>query len=201
MTQLQCDCGKFKAEIQNFPKNTAGRFICYCDDCQTYLHYLNRSDLLDSAGGSEIIPVYPADFKILQGQNLLTCIRLSPKGMFRWSTSCCNTPIGNTVPKFPWVGILGRAFNHADSHFLEKTLGNIKSRIYGKYSRSLPPDGTPRTMNFKSVTAILPFVSKGFLTGKAKSSPFFEKDGVTPAVVPKILTIDERSQILKKMGF
>ena len=88
MTKLRCDCEKFKAELSNFPKNSAGRSVCYCDDCQTFLHYLKRSELLDVNGGSEIIPVYPSDFKIIQGKNLLACVRLSPKGPFRWYTSC-----------------------------------------------------------------------------------------------------------------
>lgn len=64
---IQCECGKFRAELEKFPKNTPGRAICYCDDCQTYLHYLGRSDLLDSAGGTQIIPVYPSEMKVLQG--------------------------------------------------------------------------------------------------------------------------------------
>lgn len=201
MSEIQCECGKFKAEIKNFPQNTAGRCVCYCDDCQTYLHFLGKANLLDSAGGSEIIPVYPSDFKILQGQEVLSCVRLSSKGLFRWYTSCCKTPIGNVLPKFPWVGTLNRAYSIKEPNYLEKTLGNIKSRIYGKYARGTPPKDTSQTMNFKNVKVVLPFVVKGFLTGKAKNSPFFEKDGVTPITVPKVLTPEERNQIRGTIGF
>lgn len=100
---IGCECGKFRAELEKFPGNTPGRLVCYCDDCQTYMHYLKRTDLLDSAGGTEIIPIYPSEMKILQGREVLKCIRLSPKGLHRWTTTCCNTPIGNIQPGFPWI--------------------------------------------------------------------------------------------------
>ncbi|MEN0060360.1 MAG: DUF6151 family protein, partial [Bdellovibrio sp.] len=91
--EIQCECGQFKAKIEPFPANTPGRCICYCDDCQTYLHHIGRADLLTAAGGTEIIPVYPQQIHILTGQELLRCTRLSPKGLFRWWVACCHTPI------------------------------------------------------------------------------------------------------------
>ena len=32
-----------------------------------------------------------------QGKDRLACMSLSDKGMLRWYTTCCNTPIGNTM--------------------------------------------------------------------------------------------------------
>lgn len=186
--QIQCECGKFRAELTQLPKNTVGRSICYCDDCQAYLHHLGRADLLDSAGGTEIIPVYPSEYKIISGKEFLTCTMLSPKGMHRWSTTCCNTPVGNTRPKFPWVGVIHRAFTVNDANSLEKTLGPIKSRIQGKFAKGIPPQGTSNKFTFKDFRAVIPFILKGFLTGKVKGSPFFETDGLTPIAKPKILS-------------
>src|SRR6476646_2142775 len=106
--EIQCECGRFRAELTSFPRNTPGRLACYCDDCQTYAHFLGRADLLDAAGGTEVVPAYPAEVKFVAGKELLACTRLSPRGMFRWSTTCCNTPIANTMPGFPWAGIFYR---------------------------------------------------------------------------------------------
>jgi hypothetical protein len=58
--KIQCECGAFSATLNAFPKATPGRLVCYCDDCQSYLHHLGRADLLDANGGTEVIPAYPA---------------------------------------------------------------------------------------------------------------------------------------------
>lgn len=199
--QIQCECGQFRAELKDFPKRTPGRLACYCDDCQTYLHYLGRQDLLDAGGGTEVIPVYPADMKIVSGLNVLKCTRLGPNGMFRWSTTCCNTPIGNIRPKFPWVGLIHRVYNVQDRKFLEKILGPVKSAISAKYARGTPMEIASEKLTLKDFWTVFPFLFKGFLAKKFMPSPFFQSDRVTPIVAPKILTLEERNSIREKLGF
>jgi hypothetical protein len=189
--EIQCECGKFRAELVAFPKSTPGRLKCYCDDCQSYLHYLNRADLLDANGGTEIIPYYPADVKVLAGGDLLKCVRLSPKGMYRFATTCCNTPIANTDPKRPWAGLMKRMFSTRDASQPGKALGPVKSAIYGKYAKGTPPAGTPQTFDFNGMRIVMPYILKGIIKGKAKSSPFF-RNGESVAA-PKVLTLDERN--------
>lgn len=192
--QIRCECGEFRAELTGFPKNTPGRLACYCNDCQAYLHYLKRSDLLDSAGGTEVVPVYPSEFKFVSGVEHLRCTRLSPNGLHRWSTACCNTPIANTRPGFPWVGILHRPYNVVDPRFLEKTLGQIRSRIHGRFASATPPEGTSDKIRFRDALVVMPFLLKGFLLGKQKSSPFFKPDG-SPIVEPQVVPREERERI------
>lgn len=134
MMEIQCDCGKFSAELTAFPQNTPGRLICYCDDCQKFLRYLKREDLLDKNGGTEIIPAYPADIKITAGKELAKCVRLYSKGMYRFFASCCQTPIANTDPLRPWAGIIHRMYTNKDSTLLDRELGPVKSSIMGKYA-------------------------------------------------------------------
>jgi len=189
--EIQCECGKFRAELTQFPRNTPGRLICYCDDCQTYLHYLKRGDLLDKNGGSEIIPAYPADVNILAGREFVKCTRLSPNGMFRFSTSCCNTPIANTDPKRAWAGFLRRMYTSKDPNKLDEALGPVKSSIMGKYAKGQPPPGTPQTFDFKGMVTVVPFILKGIVLGKAKRSPFFENGEAI--VAPKVLSLAERT--------
>jgi hypothetical protein len=189
--ELQCECGKFRAELKVFPKNTPGRLVCYCDDCQSYLHYLKRGDLLDQNGGTEIIPAYPADIKILSGREYLNCLRISPNGMFRFSTSCCNTPIANTRPNTPWIGFLRRVYTVKDPNRLDQTLGPVRARIMGRFAKGTPPAGTPKTFNLKGFATVMPFIIKGKILKKSNPSPFFTDDGVTPIVSPHMLSKDE----------
>jgi hypothetical protein len=187
--EIQCECGKFRAELTKFPKNTPGRLKCYCDDCQAYLHHLKRTDLLDENGGTEIIPTYPADIKLIAGKEHVQCVRLIPKGMFRFATTCCNTPIANTDPKRPWAGVHRRMFTTKDPHKLDNALGPIKSSIMGKFAKGTPPPGTPQTFDFKGALIVFPYIIKGMILGKSKGSPFFENG--QPITVPKILTSEE----------
>lgn len=198
--QIQCECGKFRAELTHFPRHTPGRLACYCDDCQAYLHHLGRADLLDAAGGTEVIPAYPSEVKILEGREVLRCLLLTEKGLPRWYTSCCRTPVANTRPGFPWVGFLHRVYSVKDPAYLERTFGPVRSRIQGRFAKGTPPKGTSSKLSVKDFFAVLPFLLKGALFGKAKNSPFFEKDGVTPIVAPKILSDAERAAVRKELG-
>src|SRR3989338_2255691 len=191
--EIQCECGKFRAELTQFPKNTPGRLKCYCDDCQAYLHYLKRDDLLDQNGGTEIIPAYPSDIKLIACKEFIKCTRLSPKGMFRFSTTCCNTPILNTAPNRPWAGIHRRMYTVKDPHKLDNELGPVKSSVMGKYAKGTPPAGTPQTFDFKGMVTVMPFLLKGKLLGKSNPSPFFENGEAI--VAPQILTKEERSKL------
>lgn len=185
--EIQCECGTFRARLKAFPKDTPGRLVCFCDDCQRYLNHLGRSDLLDENGGTEVIPAYPADVEFTQGAEHLKCTRLSPTGTFRFSTTCCNTPVANTRPGGPWAGIFRRMYTTRDPAMLDRTLGPVRSRIMGKFAKGTPPAGTPAKFDLKAIVSVMPFILKGKLLGKTKPSPFFGADGVTPVVVPTVL--------------
>lgn len=189
---IQCECGQFRARLRAFPRDTPGRLVCYCDDCQTYLRFLGRADLLDSCGGTEVIPVWPADVEILSGVDQLVCTRLSPQGTYRFSTRCCNTPVVNTRPGMPWAGFLRGVFTANPSLALDATLGPVRSRIMGRFASARPPAGTPDKFNLHAMRTVMPFILKGKLTGKSTPSPFFAADGTTPVVTPRVLTRDQR---------
>ncbi len=189
-TQLSCDCGEFKAYISNYPKCSLGTVICYCDDCQKYLHHLKRIDLLDSYGGTELVPIYPHYFSIQSGEDLLQCHRLNPKGLNRWSVSCCSSPIGNTLSKFPWLGLSKKLFLNGDDRN-KNILGNVKSRIMGKYKTQNAPFAISNKLAFKDMMIVLPFILKGIIFFKKKNNPFFREDGITPLKKPIILQENE----------
>lgn len=196
--QIRCSCGKFRAELTEFPKATPGRLQCYCDDCQLYMVQLGRTDLLGPSGVSEVIPTYPASFKIVAGQEHLKCTRLSANGMFRFSTTCCNSPVANTSPGTPWVGVMRSMYTQDDAQLPEKAVGNVRASIMGKFATGPVPAGVPAKMNFKGFVTVMPFMLKGFLGKKIMPSPFFKEDGKTPVVAPTILSAEQREQLVQK---
>jgi len=165
------------------------------------MHRLNRADLLDAAGGTEVVPVYPAEIEIVSGREVLQCLRLSPNGIYRWYAGCCNTPVANTKPGFPWAGVVHRMYSVQDPGYLQRTLGPIKSRIKGRFARGTPPSGTAADIDLKGFKTVLPFLLKGMLLGKGKHSPFFQQDGRTPIVQPVVVSLEERNALRQKLGF
>lgn len=184
--QISCDCGDFKAELLAFPKNTPGRLACYCKDCQAFANRLGRSDVLDEYGGTEVIPVYPSELRILQGKESLTCYRLSPEGLFRWAAHCCNSPVINSRPGFPWLGILHTAYKSSDPASLDN-LGEIRCRVFGRDAIGKPPFEISEKLGFKAILTVLPFVIKGKLLNKGEGMELFESDGRTPISAPQLL--------------
>jgi hypothetical protein len=115
--------------------------------------------------------------------------------MYRFSTTCCNTPIANTDPKRPWAGILRRAYTTKNPNELDRVLGEVRASIMGKFAHGTPPKGTPQTFNFKGLMVVMPFLLKGTILGRNKPSPFF--DGDKPVVSPNVLSNEERRKALE----
>src|SRR5262245_25612243 len=94
---IRCDCGAVRGVARGVSGERGNRVVCYCDDCQSFAHVLERSeDTLDAHGGTEIFQMSPAQLEFTAGADRLACLRLTPKGLLRWYASCCRTPIGNT---------------------------------------------------------------------------------------------------------
>ena len=85
------------------------RVRCYCSDCRAFGRFFGAgSNVLDSQGGTEIVQVAQGRVHITQGLDQIDAIRLSDKGMVRWYTRCCRTPIGNTMnsPGWSFMGLI-----------------------------------------------------------------------------------------------
>lgn len=199
-TKIQCECGKFQAEVSDLQRSSPGRAVCYCDDCQSFYHHIGRAELLDKNGGSEVVPVFPNAIKIMSGIENLRCTRLSPKGLFRFSTTCCKTPIANLAAGMPWVGLISRVFTTRDEHFLDQNLGPIKSRIMAKFAYGNLPPGASQKLGLKDAAFILPFIAKGIILRKRLPSPFLKADGVTPVVAPEIISLETRRKLRAQLG-
>ena len=81
---------------------------------------------------------------------------------------------------------------------LDKALGPVKSRIMGKFAKGTLPAGTPQKFDLKGMSTVMPFIIKGILLGKSKSSPFFNNGEAI--VAPTILTLEERTKVTPKFS-
>src|SRR5512138_1159404 len=102
--ELECRCGEIHGWVRGISPGTVNRMICYCDDCQAFLHFLERTDLFEPHSGTEVVQLAPRVVTFDRGTDHICGMRLNPKGMHRWYASCCKTPLGNTVtPSVPFI--------------------------------------------------------------------------------------------------
>jgi hypothetical protein len=126
------------------------RFICYCKDCQAFAHFLERPDVLDPAGGTDIFQMPPGRVKLTAGTETVRCLRRSDKGVLRWYTDCCRTPIGNTDarPRFPVVAVVHSFMIHGgDGRSRDEVLGPPLCRTSERSAVAHLPPNAPAPLS------------------------------------------------------
>jgi len=192
---VRCRCGEVEGRLENAARETVNRAVCYCDDCQAFLHRLGRSDLLDAQGGSDIVQVAPSALTYTRGTDRIAGLRLKPKGLYRWYATCCKTPLGNTLgPAIPFVGVVAQAFRAADDVF-----GPPSGRIFGKFAIGTAPPGSTQLdvrLLARSAAKIL-----GWKLRRATwPHPFFDRTTRAPIHPVTVLTHDEREALRPLCG-
>jgi hypothetical protein len=185
--------------VKDASPRTVNRVVCYCDDCQAYLHHLGRTDLLDPHGGTDVVQVAPASLTFERGADRIVGLRLSPKGLYRWYASCCKTPLGNTLgPAIPFVGIVATAFEGPDGgpdDFFGKPLGGIQ----GKYAVGAPP-GDSAKLNLGLIVRAVKMVLGWRLRRKVWPHPFFDRRTRQPSRPLTVLSRTERESLRPLCG-
>lgn len=195
---LRCDCGRVRGVVANVSPSTGNRMICYCDDCQSFAWFLDRVDVLDEWGGTDVFQVAPATVRITDGVDQLRCVRQYANGSFRWYAGCCRTPIANTVPSIPFVGIIHRCMDHrADGRSRDDVLGPPVARVHGRYAVGTPPATHPK-VPLGILVRVLRVLVTWIVRGQAKPSPFFDAKK-RPLVEPRVLSTGEREAIRERM--
>jgi len=197
--ELRCRCGEVRGFVADASPRAVNRVVCYCDDCQAFAHRIGRADLLDAQGGSDIVQVAPSSVTFVQGQDRIVGLRLAPKGLFRWHTSCCHTPVGNTVtPAIPFVGIIARGFDHGAQR-ADDVFGKPVGAIFGKFAIGNPPAGSTRMQPSLLLRAIR-MVLGWRLRGQAWPNPFFARDTRAPIYPLTVLSPAEREALRPLCG-
>ncbi|MBJ7539367.1 DUF6151 family protein [Marinomonas transparens] len=191
--KLKCACGSVQGTTTNVTGKSGTRVVCCCDDCQSFAHYLEQEsdaseqkvDVLDQYGGTDIFQMPIASLKITQGNEHVSCMRLSPKGIHRWYAKCCNTPIGNTMDAgVPFVGVIHNFMDNEATR--EADLGKSRGHIMVKFATQHVPENLQVSF-FKITLRVLAKLLIWKLKGLNKPSVFFKENG-DPVVEPNVLT-------------
>jgi hypothetical protein len=194
LTELRCRCGEVHGFVADASPRTVNRVVCYCADCQAFARHIARADLLDAHGGSDIVQLAPASLTFVQGQDRIVGLRLTPKGLFRWYTSCCRTPVGNTVsPAIPFVGIVVQAFD-GGAQRPDDAFGRPIGAILGKSAIGNPPAGSKR-MNLSLLLRAVRMMLGWRLRGRAWPHPFFRRNTRAPIYPVTVLSQSERDAL------
>ena len=190
---LSCRCGKTQGVARNISPEAGTRVVCYCNDCQAFARHLGQEDMvLDPYGGTDIFQTAPAHLSITEGKDNLRCLKLTPKGPFRWYAGCCNTPIANTGPAgLPFAGVISAFMEIAGDE--DQILGPVGWYLQGKYAtKPLPPGrkivGFPPSLILRLFWNILVWKLKGL----GKPTPFFNDDGA-PVAKPEMVTQSKKA--------
>ncbi len=174
---LKCSCGNVRGTATHITPNVGTHLVCCCDDCQAFARFLGREDeILDEYGGTEIFQLPPSQVSFSDGAEQLRCMRLTRKGVYRWYTECCKTPVGNTGPaRIPFLGLIR---NIMDDDTPDTHLGPIRGYLQVKHARHPPPfknahPGFPLSVTLRAIFKMLLWK----VAGKGKPSAFFDADG------------------------
>ena len=175
---LKCKCGAVQGSVSHVSPKVGNHVVCYCDDCQAFARHLSGGiGILDEWGGTRIYQTPPWHISIDKGKEQLQCLRLTPKGLYRWYTGCCNTPVGNTISvRFPFVGLF-HSFMDKDEQ-TESQLGPIKGyhkleSATGEIPEEIQEVGMPKRTTFNVLWRLI----KWKFTGRNQPNPFFDPSG------------------------
>jgi hypothetical protein len=175
---LKCQCGSVQGKLSLVSPEAGNHIVCYCADCQAFANHLSTGDgILDEWGGTDIYQTAPWNVNIHAGIDKLRCIRLSSKGLYRWYTDCCNTPVGNTISaKFPFIGLIHSFINAGGQ--TGQLLGPVKGyhklqSARGEVTDNIQKKGMPVGTTIKVFWLLI----KWKLMAGNKPNPFFDESG------------------------
>ncbi len=194
---LRCRCGHVRGLAREVSPSTGLRFLCYCKDCQAFARFLDRTDVIDAAGGTDIFQMPPGRVTLTAGTDAMRCLCISSK-VLRWYAYCCRTPIANTAasPRFPVVALIHSFMNHEGSGLSrDEVLGPPLCRVYERSAHGpLPPNApAPPSLGLFAVRASK--VLGWWMRGLARPTPFFDAGTNAPLSPPRVLTPSERAAL------
>ena len=181
---------------------TGFRFVCYCKDCQAFARFLGRSDVLDPAGGTDILQMPPARLRLTAGMDRLRCLSLSKK-VLRWYTRCCQTPLANSAasPRFPIIGVNHSFIDHeGGDRFLDDVLGPPLCRIFKRSAIGALPPNAPGRPSPGVVARRTSTMLGWWMRGLGRPNPFFDDETKLPRTTAHVLTPSEHSAVLMSLA-
>jgi hypothetical protein len=171
--------------------------VCYCNDCQASARWHGMPGVMNEHGGTDIYQVPPAQVHVTEGADQIRCLRLTPRprALYRFHAACCKTPLGNSLPRFPFVGVVCAALDiESTGRSRDELLGRPLGHIMGKYAIGEKPAHVSRIMPPSLVFTAGGRYLSWWLRGLARPSPFFDPSGAT-LCEQVVLTTEERAAL------
>jgi hypothetical protein len=197
---IRCSCGALRGAVRRVSPAVGNRIVCYCDDCQSFPHFLGRADeILDAHGGTDIFQTSPARVEIREGIEHLACMRLTPKGLVRWYADCCKTPIGNTLATgaVPFVGLIRTRTLPGEGR--DDLLGPVRGGVMARFAK-----GDRSTLDAHDRFALSLFLRfarialAARLRGDHRKGPFFDPKTQELRVTPRVLEPEELRDVERR---
>jgi hypothetical protein len=186
---LCCRCGPVRGVAREVAPHSAFRFVCYCTNCQAFARFLERPDVLDDAGGTDIVHMPAACVTLTADADAVRCISFSAR-VLRWYADCCRTPIANTAasPRFPVVGLIHSFMDHAaGGRAREQVLGPPLCRIYERSAIAPLAPGAPPPPSLRLFARRAAKILGWWMRGLGRPNPFFDDRTGAPLSVPRVL--------------
>ena len=152
---------------------------------------------MDEHGGSDIVQIAPASLSFQRGVEQIAGVRLSPKGMYRWYTKCCKTPLGNTMSaSIPFVGVVASVFDPTKA---DELFGKPRAKILGKFAIGTPPEGSTK-LNLGLLAGTVWTILGWKFGGRTWPHPFFDRATGGPAHPVTVLSSEERDALRPLCG-
>jgi Family of unknown function (DUF6151) len=194
---LGCRCGRVRGVASHVSPATGFRFVCYCNDCQVFARFLDRRDVLNAAGGTDIFQMPPGRVRLSAGTDALRCLQLSNK-VLRWYGDCCQTPMANTAasPRVPMIGVIHCFMDHeGDNRSRDEVLGPPLCRIYESSAVGPLPPSAPSPPSLGVFARRASMLLGWWVRGLGQPTPFFDDRTKAPRAVPRVLTESERGAV------
>jgi hypothetical protein len=171
------------------------RFVCYCTDCQAFARFLERPDVLDACGGTDIFQIAAGRVTLAAGVDALRCLSSSGK-VLRWYAECCRTPLANTAAsaRFPVVALIHSFMDHETAgHSRDASLGPPLCRIYERSATGPLPTDAPQPPSFGIFIRRAIRLLGWWARGVARPNPFFDERTKAPLSAPQIVSPSEHA--------
>lgn len=200
---LACTCGAVRGHLE-VRERAVTRCVCFCRDCRAFAHALDRAaDVLDARGGTEVIQMVPGSLHFSQGHEQIALMQLSEGGLFRWHTSCCRAPIGNTLrtTRFPFIGVIDSLLTAEARQELHGRVP-LHAHVYTQFALDAPSSEPRRERSDEPplggtglvLRRFARIVMTAWFDRDARRTPLFDDAG-RPVCPPEVLDPEERARI------
>ncbi len=197
---LRCECSTVEGFIEIKPKG-GNNIVCHCDDCQAFAKYLGREDVILTKNlGTELFQVTPNQLHITKGKDSLACMKLKPKGLCRWYTNCCKTPVANTINgKMAFNGVYHRFIEFESMEIpKEEALGAVQTYCMTQYGQGEFPKNSHLKYPISATLKIIKMLLGGLIFGTNRPNQFFDEVTLMPISKPTVLSLLEREELSRK---